>query len=584
MDLSRDVMLIGDIIDSRYQLTELVGRGGSGVVYRATDLNLERDVAIKILSAECFTQKDISERFEQEGKILRKLRAPNTVFFYDSGKTKQGLPYIVMEFVVGIQLKTLLEATPVLTPERTVPIITQVLSSLTEAHELGFIHRDLKPANIMLCSRYGFPDDFVKVLDFGVAKIISQDESPSEEEHDDENAKNEMVGTPKYMPPEIFRSEQLTAAADLYSVGCIAYEMLTGIVPFDGDTLSVTIAKHLFMTPPSFDESLNKYPNLIAIVFKLLEKESKDRFASAQEAIDFSAHWNEPELIPELAHCRLCGDDTSVHDHSDIKAEAEAEASSASLQALNGQHKLNHSQVDVPALSRHDQSGSISGLKALNASHISYRSISTSGSFLRQPKNVAIVLGVIATAIALAFGFYCFAKNHAETLELQETKIVETTNEGEEPKAAREYEAIWIDIIARLSADVSLDARAYGISKSSVLKELSDTEMQKENNDKPQNIDNNKGHSRRRSPKTNPAIPIETFKFTLFYSPGNATVEFLNATGRCGVGKCIAQTSSTKEYAQIIVSATGFTTTKISLAKPSDTYRVNLAPLPPSGQ
>ena len=283
---------INSILDERYQLLELVGRGGSGVVYKALDLNLQREVAVKILSAECFNQPGQFERFERESQILRQLRAINTVFFYDTGKTPDGLPYFVMEFVVGKPLKTLLEEQPVLEPQRVVNILTQVFASLQEAHAIGFVHRDLKPANIMLISRVGYDYDFVKVLDFGVAKVTS-------DQHDD--SKNELVGTPKYMAPEQFRGESVTPASDLYSMGCVAYEMLTGIPLFEGDTLHVTIAKHLFMTPPPFSGSLNQYPNLVATIFRLLQKDPLDRFECAGDVNDALAHWQEPILLETLA-------------------------------------------------------------------------------------------------------------------------------------------------------------------------------------------------------------------------------------------------------------------------------------------
>ena len=283
---------IHTVLDERYQLLELAGRGGSGVVYKAMDLNLQREVAVKILSADGLNQSSQYESFQRESQILRQLRAINTVFFYDCGMTPNGLPYMVMEFVVGKPLKALLEEEGYLDPERVVNILVQVFSSLQEAHDLGFVHRDLKPANIMLLSRVGQSSDFVKVLDFGVAKVLS--------EKNDES-KNELFGTPKYMPPEQFRNEPVTPQSDLYSMGCVAYEMLAGFAPFDGDTLHVMITKHLFMTPPKFNASIACYPNLVGTIFKLLQKDPAYRFSSAQAVNDALAHWREPELLPQLA-------------------------------------------------------------------------------------------------------------------------------------------------------------------------------------------------------------------------------------------------------------------------------------------
>ena len=128
-----DIVNVGETLDDRYQLVEIIGRGGCGIVFRAVDLNLQRDVAVKVLSAEGISQDNTFGRFEQESQILRRLHSPNTVYFYDYGMTPQHVPYIVMEYVVGMQLKTILETETKLPPKRVVAILMQVLSSLNEA-------------------------------------------------------------------------------------------------------------------------------------------------------------------------------------------------------------------------------------------------------------------------------------------------------------------------------------------------------------------------------------------------------------------------------------------------------------------
>ena len=143
--LLNDEVNVGDVLDERYELLELIGRGGCGLVFLAKDLNLDREVAVKVLAGEGVAQKETLEKFEQEGQILRRLHAQNTVFFYDNGETPQHLPYIVMEFVRGTPLNVVLEKEGRLPVKRAVSILSQVLTSLAEAHEYGFIHRDLKP-------------------------------------------------------------------------------------------------------------------------------------------------------------------------------------------------------------------------------------------------------------------------------------------------------------------------------------------------------------------------------------------------------------------------------------------------------
>ena len=589
MDVTRDAVSLGDIIDGRYQLTELVGRGGSGVVFRATDLNLQRDVAVKILSTESFHQAGLFERFEQESKILRKLRALNTVFFYDTGKTSSGLPYIAMEFVVGIQLKSLLEEIPVLTPDRVVPILSQVLSALSEAHDLGFVHRDLKPANIMLCSRVGFPTDFVKVLDFGVARIISDDDKEGKD-----RGKNEMVGTPKYMPPEQFHSKPLTPIADLYSVGCIAYEMLAGFAPFDGDTLHVTIAKHLFMTPPSLPEEVEQYPNLVAVIFKLLEKEPADRFTSAQEVIDALAYWQVPNLIPALQGCRLKGDDKN--DEGFFAEEDSRATVPISLPPGFSQHLASiRPAPNVPSALRHLSPTSLPShpipaapnSDALPASG----SISASISQPAARKSPVLLWILLFVGLALIAGlililvFWPFSGQKSQPLG-------KTSHVDELPPHISYIDMELLDMVARLAIDVSQDALVFGLSYELDLPQADGAEPAPQNpnpttegtKQEPQKGKNTGGTkktpkypSHEEGPQAAPAeYPI--FEFTLKYDPPTARPGFLNAAGECDNGVCRVKTTSTSRPARIHVSAPGYNTYSVVLTKPVSEYNVRLQP------
>jgi len=279
----------GEVVAGRYEICALVGRGGGGVVYRAQQLGIGRDVALKVLPPEHQLHAAAVRRFEREARLVSRLHHPNTVTLYEYNRTPSGLLYIVMEFVEGVPLKEVLAQHGAIPPARAVPILLQALKSLAEAHSHGIVHRDLKPANIMLCNMYGEPD-FVKVLDFGVATALEVDETQFEE---DVTRTADVVGTPKYMAPEQFRSQPLTPSSDLYALGCIAFEMLAGYCPFDGETLHVTIAKHLFQPAPQLPAALvEQYPVLTNVVHKLLSKKPEERFERAEEVAEVLENWD----------------------------------------------------------------------------------------------------------------------------------------------------------------------------------------------------------------------------------------------------------------------------------------------------
>lgn len=590
-----DSVEVGDVLDERYALDEIVGRGGCGVVFRATDLNLQRDVAVKVLSAEGGCNADMLERFERESQILRRLHSPNTVFFYDSGQTPQGLPYIVMEFVTGIQLKALLDEKTQIDPETAVPILMQVFQSLSEAHDYGFVHRDLKPSNIMLCERIGFPGYFVKVLDFGVAKIMSEDESDASK-HDN------MAGTPRYMAPEQFKNEVLTPAADLYAMGCIAYEMLTGIAPFDGDTLHVTVAKHLFMTPRSLGEKFEAYPNLCAIVFKLLEKQPADRFASAQDVLLALEHWQEPERLPSLQNARIHGDDDeengffSDKDESDSKAIPQAYAEAMHRVRLKGIYAMpQDSENPVP-----------SPLDIAAAEHCEQLQSQYALASVERQKGkrrvyVAVVGGMLFIAAVAAIFFFVVGRN--DDLR-QKTNSVALESDGV-PRALQRISAQQLafltDAVSFEMAQSAFVATGFGVlSRREILDlkteaELFDMEIEEELEAGRENAEvgheeddeNSKKAAKKKKKKKrrgssssskNASGEIEPFSFTLKYSPTKARVGFLDARGQCSDGVCQVQTTSTHERARVVVSSPGFVTQSIIVSEKVDSLRVVLVP------
>ena len=221
----------GDVLAGRYELIETIGRGGFGVVFRAHQLNMDREVAIKMLPAQFMAIPDIVERFKREAKLTSRLHHPNTITIHDHGRHGNSL-YIVMELLRGEDLADLLKRERTIPHNRIISIASQVLKSLSEAHGSGIIHRDLKPENIFICKSED-EEDLVKVLDFGIAKLASPDSSTRNQRQI--TVTGSTVGTPIYMSPEQAAGEQVTHSTDLYALGVIMYEMACGRPPFTSE-------------------------------------------------------------------------------------------------------------------------------------------------------------------------------------------------------------------------------------------------------------------------------------------------------------------------------------------------------------
>src|ERR1051325_4329601 len=225
--------LLGRVFDGKYRLDERLGGGGMGTVYRATHLLIDRPVALKVLSQRFVGDQTAQQRFRREARAAGRMQHPNAVTVTDFGATEDGYLYIVMELLEGRTLRDLLAHDGPLDSARAVSIILQTASAVGAAHDAGLIHRDLKPANIFIVHRTNVPS-LGKVLAFGLAQFVV------EEQDDDYNTLTQVgaiIGTPRYMSPEQSAGvAALTPAADVYSLGIILYEMLTGVAPFNGDT------------------------------------------------------------------------------------------------------------------------------------------------------------------------------------------------------------------------------------------------------------------------------------------------------------------------------------------------------------
>ena len=274
--------LIGIALPGGFVILELIGVGGMGRVYRAEQTALGRTVAVKIIHPSLLGDESASARFITEARAASRLNHPNSVGIIDFGRTDSGLLYLVMEHLRGRDIARVVSEDGPLSLPRILDILGQVLTALAEAHHLGIVHRDLKPENIVIePMRSG--GDIVKVVDFGLAKLVTDSARPNI------TAAGSVCGTPDYMAPEQARGEPLDARSDLYAVGVILFQLLTGRLPFEANSPTQVVLMHL-TTPPQDPRLVvpeRGIPDeLAAVTLKALEKHAADRY---QDAGEFSA-------------------------------------------------------------------------------------------------------------------------------------------------------------------------------------------------------------------------------------------------------------------------------------------------------
>lgn len=267
--------LAGRVLDEKYRLDERLGEGGMGTVYHATHLLIDRPVAVKVLHPRFVEDEAAQERFRREARAAGRLQHTNAVTVTDFGRTSDGFVYIVMELLEGRNLREVLAFESPLESRRAVALMLQVAAAVEAAHESGVIHRDLKPANIFIVQPKNAPP-VVKVLDFGIAKLAADTVDDSEQ-----NALTQtgvMIGTPRYMSPEQCDGAHLTPASDVYSLGIILYEMLTGKPPFSGPSPLAVALQHSSKPPQPPTELVAHIPlELERVVLQALEKNPLNR-------------------------------------------------------------------------------------------------------------------------------------------------------------------------------------------------------------------------------------------------------------------------------------------------------------------
>ena len=320
---------MGELIAGRYELEELVGTGGMSSVYRAHDRLLERDVALKVLHEQFTADTDYVERFRREARSVAQLSHPNIVTVIDRGE-QDDRQYIVFEYVAGENLKSLVEREGPLPEDEAVRLTLQIARALGFAHEHGLVHRDVKPQNVLLNG-----DGQAKVTDFGIARSLDVKGGLTQT--------GTVMGTSDYIAPEQARGSRVDAQSDIYSLGVVLYELLTGEVPFPADNFVAVAMRHINEPPPSVRERRpDVSPRLDAAIRRAMAKEPRDRFASMDE------------LCAELSAC-LGPETADFRSPDDGRLAAEA-TTPAAASAAPARGSPQHLAVD-PAARRADGAG-----------------------------------------------------------------------------------------------------------------------------------------------------------------------------------------------------------------------------------
>ena len=273
--------LLGTVLDGRYKIESVLGQGGMGMVFRATQTSVHRPVAVKTLNPALAAAPTFFERFRREAEVASRLRHPNIITIYDFGRAQDNTCYFVMELLEGESLKEIVKREGPMSLRRAVGLMEQSARGLAHAHAENAVHRDLKPHNIMVQQLDG--KDFVKVLDFGLVKAMEQ------EEEEQLTSTGQVLGTPQYMPPEQAGGEVVDQRSDLYSLTGVLFYCLTGTSPYGANTVRKALTAALTQTVPPINSKRQGAPvppSLDAFMQKGLAREKEDRFQSAEEFIE----------------------------------------------------------------------------------------------------------------------------------------------------------------------------------------------------------------------------------------------------------------------------------------------------------
>lgn len=349
--------ILGQMLDGRYRLESVLGRGGMGVVYRATHIHLDTQCAVKVLHPELVSNQAAIERFRREARAAGRIQHPNAIQVTDFGVAQDGVVYLVMEMVQGDTLRDVLKKEKKIVPARAIEMMLQVCAAVHEAHEKGVIHRDLKPDNIIL--QAGTMPERLKVLDFGIAKLREREasgesrvlgEAPREFEKTLTEA-GMLIGTPQYMSPEQCRAKKLDPRSDIYSLGVIAYEMLGGRLPFTGETPIEVVLKHIKELPPPLREVNPEIsPALEGVVMRSLEKDANARQSTTAEfAEELKAAMQGAAPPPALQQKAKAGSAKAAPDDRKTVVQPRLSAASISEQAASARPIASKAAAEVAA-------------------------------------------------------------------------------------------------------------------------------------------------------------------------------------------------------------------------------------------
>jgi len=266
------------MLEQRYRLGQMLGQGGMAAVYLAEDIKLGKAVAVKVLNPEYAVQPKVVQRFIQEARSITRVRHPNVIDVTDYGVTPDRSVFLVMELLHGEDLSATLAREGPLPWSRLAPIVLQICAALAVVHQGGIVHRDIKPSNCFRLRVAGNPD-FIKVLDFGIAKVLEGPAAPGAPQ----STTGSLLGTPEYMAPELPRGLRPDARVDIYALGVLMYKMLTGTAPFTAEVYMAVLAKHMFdpVEPPRQRAPQRGIPEDVeAVILRALAKERDDRFPS----------------------------------------------------------------------------------------------------------------------------------------------------------------------------------------------------------------------------------------------------------------------------------------------------------------
>ncbi|MFW5739057.1 MAG: serine/threonine protein kinase, partial [Myxococcota bacterium] len=289
---------IGQLLDGKYRVVRVLGKGGMGAVYEGENTLISRRVAIKVLHADLMKKPDMVSRFELEAQAAGRIQNDHINEVLDLGTLLDGSRFMVLEFLEGETLKERIKRAGRLTPMQAVHVVRQVLVGLSAAHRAGIIHRDLKPGNVFILWEKLGQRDFVKIIDFGVSKFLLRGES---DELDTTNA-NAVLGTPHYMAPEqLRRSCDVDIRADLYSVGVILYKAITGRVPYNAKSIQELVFELMESEPvPASRWVAGLDPTFSRILDKAIDRDVNKRFQSADEFLAELEQWRMEMAASEL--------------------------------------------------------------------------------------------------------------------------------------------------------------------------------------------------------------------------------------------------------------------------------------------